>query len=80
MVDVAKRGGPVAADGGALPVAVADRDPLRLGVEPGGAALVEDLGLPAENEGDDAGFAGEPAGLGGGDRVAGVEVGGSRCG
>src|SRR3954468_3219967 len=76
VVDVAERCGPVAALCGAVLVAVADGDALGLGVEPGAAALVEDLGLAAEHEGDDAGLAGELPRLGGGDGVAGVEVGG----
>ena len=41
----------------------------------GAAAEVEDLGLAAEDGGDDPGFAGQPAGGAGGDGFAGVEVG-----
>jgi hypothetical protein len=41
-----------------------------------GAAEVEDLGLAAEDGGDDPGFAGQAAGGAGADRLAGVEVGG----
>ena len=40
------------------------------------AAEVEDLGLAAEDGGDDPGLAGQPAGLAGGDGLAGVELGG----
>ena len=39
------------------------------------SAEVEDFGLAAEDGGDDPGFAGDPAGEGGGDVLAGVEVG-----
>ena len=49
------------------------RDPLGSGVEPAGAAEVEDLGLAAEDGGDDPGLAGEPSGWPGADAVAGVE-------
>jgi hypothetical protein len=43
------------------------------GLEPAAAADVEDLPLPAQHGRDDAGFAGEPAGLGRGDAAAVVE-------
>ena len=42
-----------------------------------GAAEVEDLGLPAEDGGDDLGGAGEPAYLAGGELVRGTELGGA---
>ena len=48
--------------------------------EPGGAAEVEDLALAAEDDGDDPGLAGEPAGLFGGDPVAGGGVGDPEAG
>ena len=48
-------------------------DALGFGGEAFLAAEVEDLGLPAENGGDDPGFAGQAAGGAGADRLAGVE-------
>jgi hypothetical protein len=52
---------------------VPDRDPLVEVVEAFAAAEVEDLGLPAEDHRDDPGLAGQLPGLGGGDRVPGVQ-------
>ena len=51
-------------------------DALGFVVEATCSAEVEDLGLAAEDGGDDPGFAGQPAGGAGGDGFAGVEVGG----
>ena len=48
---------------------------LGLGVEAAFAAEVEDFRLPVEDGGDDPGLAGHPAGLAGGDLLAGVELG-----
>ena len=48
-MDVAHRGGPVAAVAGAVLVAVSDRDPLGPVVEASAAAEVEDLGVAAEH-------------------------------
>ena len=73
---VAQSGGPVAALGGAAALLEGHHDPLGLGVEPPGAAQVEDLRLAAEHGGDDAGLAGQSAGGVGGDRLAGVQGGG----
>ena len=72
MVGFAPGGGDVAALGAA--VAVADAHGLALGgvVEPLGAAEVEDLGLPAEDGGDEVGGARQAAGLGGADALAGA--------
>jgi hypothetical protein len=53
---------------------------LGLVVEPGAAAEVEDPGLGVEDGGDQSGLAGEVAGEGGGDRLAGVQVGGAEAG
>lgn len=76
VVSVAFSGWPVAVFGGAALVALGEGDALGFGVEPGGAAEVEDLGAGAEDRGDDPGFAGQAACFGGGDRLAGVEGGG----
>jgi hypothetical protein len=45
------------------------------GEEASGAAEVEDLALAAEDDGDDARLAGQPAGLFGGDPVTGGSFG-----
>ena len=66
-------GGDGATVGLALVVLEPDGFALGCGVQPAGAAEVEDLGLPAEDGGQDLGLAGEAAGLGGGDGVAGLE-------
>ena len=75
VVDVAERGGDVAA--GVLAVALLDnqRDALGLGLKAGPATLVEHLGLGAEDGRDDPGFAGEHPRSGGTDALAGVELG-----
>ena len=65
VVGVAESGWPVASVGGAAAVALGDRDPLGAGVEASGAAGVEDLGLSAEDEGEDPCFAGHASGLAG---------------
>ena len=79
VVGVAEAWRGLAALGGAAAVADAHRDAHRLGVQAAFAADVEDLALPAEDDRDDAGGAGEAAGLGGGDAAAGVE-GADACG
>ena len=56
VVQVAHPRWPVAADGGAAVLFEAGCDALVLVVEPLGAAEVEDLGLPAEDGGDDPGL------------------------
>jgi hypothetical protein len=71
VVGFAPGGWDGAAVGGALAVADGHRLALGRGEQPGGAAEVEDLTLPAEDDGDDPGLAGEPAGLLGGDPVPG---------
>ena len=59
--------------GGAAAVADAHRDAHGFGVQAAFAAGVEDLALAAEDDRDDAGGAGQSAGLGCGDAAAGVE-------
>ena len=70
VVGVAHGGGAVASFGGAAE-ALPDRhrDPLGFGVQPAHAAVVEDLALPAEDDGDEAGVARHPP------RLTGVEAG-----
>ena len=63
VVGVAHPGWGVAAVGGAAAVALGEGDPLGFGVEAALPAEVEDLGVAAEDGGDDPGPAGEPAGL-----------------
>jgi hypothetical protein len=65
--------GSVAALGDAAAVAQAHRDALVAGVEAAFPADVEGLGVAAEDDRDDPGLAGEPAGLGGGDGGAGIQ-------
>jgi hypothetical protein len=75
VVELAPGEGSVAAVGGAGGVPGGERDPLGLGEEALGAAEVEDLGGAGQDRRQDPGAAGEAAGLGGGDPVAGVEAG-----
>ena len=76
MVHVGEPGGRVAAfDETAAALLDELGDALGLAVEPAFAAEVEDLGPPAEDGGDDPGLTGDPAGEGGGDLFAGVELG-----
>src|SRR4051794_7655974 len=79
VVDVAHGWWPVAAFGGAATVLECRGDALGFGVEPGLAAQVEHGGGATEDGGDDPGLAGQPAGLPGRDRLAGVQ-GGDRVG
>ena len=65
--------GAVAAFCAAAAVAGEHRVALVAGVESSSAADVEGLGVAAEDDGDDLGLAGEPAGQGGADLLAGVE-------
>ncbi len=65
VVGVTQPGWGVTAVGGAAAVPQREGDPLGLGVETASAAEVEDLGVAAEDGGDDPGPAGEPAGLAG---------------
>src|ERR1700709_1862583 len=73
--------GPGGVEGAAAGLAsgVAQRFRAALGgaEEPPGAAEVEDLGVAAEDGGDDLGGAGQPAGVGGGDGLV-AEVGDQR--
>ncbi len=62
MVEVAQAGWPVAVAGGAAVVAQAEGEALGWGVEAAGAAEVEDLGVTAEDGGEDAGFAEQASG------------------
>ena len=73
-------GGQVAPGGGAALVADGQRDPLGAGVEPAASPDVEDLAGAAEDDGDDAGGAGQASGLGGGDLATGVDPGGAETG
>ena len=68
VVQVAQAGWPVAALGGAAALFEGLGDPLGSGVEAPGAAEVEDLGLPAEDGGDDPGLARQSPSLAGTDR------------
>lgn len=65
---------------GVLAVAVLHDDgaPLGRGVKAALAAEVQDVGIGAEHGGDDAGLAGQAAGLAGGDAVPGVQRGGAQ--
>src|SRR6478736_8844287 len=70
-------GGPVAGLHGAGAVlGQQHREALLLGEQAGSAAQVEDLARGAEDGGDEPVSGGEPSGLAGADRLAGVEVGG----
>jgi hypothetical protein len=80
VVGLAPGGWHIAAVGGAGAVAQAHRLALRRGEEASGAAEVEDLALAAEDDGDDARLAGQPAGLFGRDPVAGGGIGPSASG
>jgi len=63
VVGVTHAGWPVTALRGATALLQGEGDPLGFGVEPGLPAQVEDLGVGAEDGGDDPGPAGEPPGL-----------------
>ena len=63
VVGVTHPGWGVATVGGAAAVAVGEGDPLGLGVEAALPAEVEDLGVTAEDGGDDPGPTGDPPGL-----------------
>jgi hypothetical protein len=67
--------GDVAAVGGAGLVVQGGGYPLGFGEEPSCPAQVQWLGGAAEDGGDDAGPAGQPPGLGGGDHLPGVQPG-----
>ena len=75
MVQLAPGVGAFAAVGRAGVVDQAHGDALGFVEEPLEPAEVEDSRLAAEHGGDDAGVAGQPAGLAGADRLAGVEAG-----
>lgn len=74
VVDVAQPGWSVTAPGGAVVVACGDRGALSAGVESLGAAEVEDLAGAGQDGGDEAGSAGQPSCLRGGDGLTGVET------
>jgi hypothetical protein len=76
VVGVAPGGGDGAALGSAASVADAECFALCCGVESSGASEVEGVALAAEDDGDDAGLAGETAGVVGSD--GGVAVSGER--
>ena len=59
---VTHTGRPITALRGATALLQGQGDPLGFGVEPGPPTEVEDLGLGAEDGGDDPGPAGEPPG------------------
>ena len=67
VVGLAPGCGDVAVLGPAAGVAQGEGLALGGGEQPGGAAQVEDLGLGAQDGGDEAGGAGQPAGFAGGD-------------
>ncbi len=73
MVGVAQAGGPVAALGGAAAVAESQGDDLDGGEQSACLSEVEDLGVGAEDDGDDLRFAGVAPRLAGGEVLAGVE-------
>src|SRR6478752_7637520 len=73
VVGVAEAGWGFAVFLGAAAVSDAHDDAHGFGVAAAFAAGVEDLALAAQDEGDDAGGAGQAAGLGGGDAAAGVQ-------
>lgn len=75
MVELAPGEGSFAAVGRAGLEPKAEGDPLRLGEQSLEPAEVEDLGPTAEHGRGDAGGAGEPPSLTGGDPLAGVEPG-----
>ena len=71
---------PIAPVGGTAVVPHGQRDPLRLGEEPLGAAQVELLALAVQHSGDDAGVARQPPDLRSREVLAGVDVRGSHSG